>query len=87
MHGALLDSQILAEVYLELIGGKQPDFILGVSSVVLKNKEPTQTQKSTNVRTKRLKSRLTLDEQKNHKALIKLLGDGSMWSKILNNDR
>ncbi|MBF9029329.1 DNA polymerase III subunit epsilon [Rhodobacterales bacterium HKCCE3408] len=28
-HGALLDSEILAEVYLELIGGRQPDFALG----------------------------------------------------------
>jgi DNA polymerase-3 subunit epsilon len=27
-HGALLDSQLLAEVYLELIGGAQPDLIL-----------------------------------------------------------
>ena len=25
-HGALIDSEILAEVYLELVGGKQPDF-------------------------------------------------------------
>jgi len=28
LHGALLDSEILAEVYLELIGGRQPDFAL-----------------------------------------------------------
>jgi DNA polymerase III, epsilon subunit, Proteobacterial len=28
LHGALLDSEILAEVYLELIGGRQPDFVL-----------------------------------------------------------
>jgi DNA polymerase-3 subunit epsilon len=27
-HGALLDSEILADVYLELIGGKQPDLVL-----------------------------------------------------------
>ena len=85
MHGALLDSQILSEVYLELIGGKQPDFMLGVSSVSLKNKESTQTKKITNVRSERLKPRLTLGEQKNHEALIKQLGYGSMWSKILNN--
>ena len=26
LHGALLDSELLAEVYLELIGGRQPDF-------------------------------------------------------------
>ncbi len=28
LHGALLDSELLAEVYLELIGGRQPDFEL-----------------------------------------------------------
>ncbi len=28
LHGALLDSQLLAEVYLELIGGRQPDLAL-----------------------------------------------------------
>ena len=28
-HGALLDSEILAEVYLELIGGRQPGLVLG----------------------------------------------------------
>ena len=28
LHGALLDAQLLAEVYLELIGGRQPDLML-----------------------------------------------------------
>ena len=28
LHGALLDSELLAEVYLELIGGKEPDLAL-----------------------------------------------------------
>jgi DNA polymerase-3 subunit epsilon len=28
-HGALLDSEILAEVYIELIGGKQTSLVLG----------------------------------------------------------
>src|ERR1700742_1617666 len=32
-HGALLDAEILAEVYLELIGGKQADLGLGVAAV------------------------------------------------------
>ncbi len=31
-HGALLDSELLAEVYLELIGGRQPDFGLTVEA-------------------------------------------------------
>lgn len=29
-HGALLDSELLAEVYLQLIGGRQPGFELGL---------------------------------------------------------
>ncbi|NQU58897.1 MAG: DNA polymerase III subunit epsilon [Rhodospirillales bacterium] len=29
LHGALLDSELLAEVYLELIGGRQPDLAWG----------------------------------------------------------
>lgn len=29
-HGALLDAQLLAEVYLELIGGRQPEMVLAV---------------------------------------------------------
>jgi len=32
LHGALLDSELLALVYLELIGGKQQDFILEFQS-------------------------------------------------------
>ena len=37
VHGALLDSQILAEVYLELVGGKQPDFALNIANVSNEN--------------------------------------------------
>jgi DNA polymerase-3 subunit epsilon len=31
-HGALLDSEILAEVYLELIGGREPGFVLAAQT-------------------------------------------------------
>lgn len=31
-HGALLDPELLAEVYLELIGGRQPDLTLTVAT-------------------------------------------------------
>jgi DNA polymerase-3 subunit epsilon len=33
LHGALLDAELLAEVYLELIGGRQPDLALPGRSV------------------------------------------------------
>jgi len=32
LHGALLDSELLAEVYLELIGGRQPGLVLSVQT-------------------------------------------------------
>jgi len=32
-HGALLDARLLAEVYLELCGGRQPDLDMGVKTV------------------------------------------------------
>ncbi|WP_207485384.1 DNA polymerase III subunit epsilon [Arenibaculum pallidiluteum] len=31
LHGALLDAQLLGEVYLELRGGRQPDLVLGAA--------------------------------------------------------
>ncbi len=33
LHGALLDCQLLAEVYLELVGGRQPELAVATASV------------------------------------------------------
>ena len=82
VHGALLDSQILAEVYLELVGGKQPDFALNIANVSNENNNSIFNEKRAQVRKERLKSRLTTEEKANHESFIKKLGDSSMWSKI-----
>ena len=83
LHGALLDSQILAEVYLELVGGKQPDFALNIENVSNENNNSIFNEKWAQVRKEKLKSRLTTEEKANHENLIKNLGTSSMWSKIL----
>ena len=83
VHGALLDSQILAEVYLELVGGKQPDFALNIANVSNENNNSIFNEKRAQVRKEKLKSRLTTDEKANHENFIKELGNTSMWSKIL----
>lgn len=82
VHGALLDSQILAEVYLELVGGKQPDFALNIANVSNENNNSIINEKRAQVRKEKLKSRLTTEEKANHESFIKKLGDSSMWSKI-----
>ncbi|SPJ27010.1 DNA polymerase III subunit epsilon [Falsiruegeria mediterranea] len=79
LHGALLDSEILAEVYLELIGGKQPDFGLsqvqgGSGGAVADDWRPT-------ARPNPLPSRVTTEEQEAHQAFVDKLGDDAMWKR------
>ena len=79
LHGALLDSEILAEVYLELIGGRQPDF--GLSG---EEKKETKNGKISSIwrpeaRSSPLPSRLSDKERDAHSAFVNGLGDGAIW--------
>ncbi|MGR3514718.1 MAG: DNA polymerase III subunit epsilon [Paracoccaceae bacterium] len=81
LHGALLDSEILAEVYLELIGGRQPDFALSVSTSSSETVEPSVTQK-TRPRPQALPSRLSEAEQKAHAEFVSGMGENALWAKL-----
>lgn len=79
-HGALLDSEILAEVYIELIGGKQAALILdpnagGNGDAANQAKYDLSQLK----RPKALPPRLHAHEQDAHKALVESLGDDAIW--------
>lgn len=80
-HGALLDSEILAEVYLELIGGRQPDLVLApagqrndASGTVAQDWRPRP-------RPVPLPPRLTEAEAAAHAAFVAKLGDAAIWLK------
>lgn len=80
-HGALLDSEILAEVYLELIGGRQPDFGLATATG-----QPSQDASGQPLaewrprpRPRPLPPRLTEAESTAHAAFVAKLGDGAIW--------
>lgn len=80
LHGALLDSEILAEVYLELIGGRQPDFGLARASSSKYGENSGFWTPS--ARPTPLPSRLSATEADNHKAYVaKELGDAALWLK------
>ncbi len=79
LHGALLDSEILAEVYLELIGGRQPDF--GLSVVDDKSQSDDGTAWTPRPRPNPLPPRLTEAEAAAHAAFIAALGDDALWLK------
>ena len=81
-HGALLDSEILAEVYLELVGGRQPDF--GLATVAQNTAAETAATGQgwrTRPRPTALPSRLTAEEAAAHTDFVAGLGDAAIWLK------
>ncbi len=79
LHGALLDSEILAEVYLELIGGRQPDFALATSAG--SSETGTVDDWRPRPRPTPLPSRITENEAAAHAAFVEKLGDGAVWKR------
>lgn len=77
LHGALLDSQLLAEVYLELKGGKQISMNLSTRGVNIKkiNKNNADSQH------KITKIKLSNEEILQHKQAVKQIKH-SLWEKI-----
>lgn len=80
-HGALLDSEILAEVYLELIGGRQPDFALAGASGDPADISDAQ-QWRPRPRPEPLPARITKDEAAAHAKFVDGIGDGAFWKKL-----
>ncbi|WGW04579.1 DNA polymerase III subunit epsilon [Tropicibacter oceani] len=80
LHGALLDSEILAEVYLELIGGKQPDFALATPTQRQATGEPEEDWRP-KPRPAPLASRISDKEKAAHAAFVEKLGENALWSR------
>lgn len=80
LHGALLDSEILADVYLELSGGRQPDFGLSTNATagggqVVEDWRPAP-------RNTPLPSRLTAKEAEAHEAFVEKMGEDALWNQM-----
>ena len=80
LHGALLDSEILAEVYLELIGGRQPDLVLAGQNTN-KSKVTTGSDWRPMPRPTPLPSKINATEAEAHAAFIGALGEDALWKK------
>ena len=80
-HGALLDAEILAEVYLELLGGRQATLslaetaakrVVGADGIVVRRE-----------RTVPLTPRVSDAERDAHRAFVATLGPEAIWQKYL----
>ena len=78
LHGALLDSEILADVYLELIGGRQ------VALALVEENRVTAASVAAIVynaprRPSPLPARLDSEQLAAHLGLIKTMGEAALW--------
>jgi len=80
-HGALLDAEILAEVYLELIGGRQPDFGLAADTARPGLALPGSADTRLPPRPAPLPPRLTAAEAEAHAAFVAGLGETAIWTR------
>jgi len=78
-HGALLDSEILAEVYLELIGGRQPDFALTARPA--QRQAAAATSWRPQPRARPLPERVSEEEIARHAEFVEKLGEKAVWRK------
>jgi DNA polymerase-3 subunit epsilon len=76
-HGALLDAELLAEVYLELIGARQAMLGLVESAVSAAARAALSVDRA---RPRPLAPRLTEDERIAHHAFVATLGESAIWN-------
>ena len=78
-HGALLDAQLTAEIYLELVGGRQKGFVLAPAEIAAAE----TIVRAARQRPERLPPRLTAAELEVHAAFVAAeLGGGAVWKKV-----
>ena len=78
LHGALLDSEILADVYLELIGGRQVALAL-VDDMRISQPGALLTARTAPQRPTPLPPRLDAEQLAAHMGLIKTMGEAALW--------
>lgn len=80
LHGALLDSEILAEVYLELLGGRQVGLSLAAQTES-QNEGVAIKKEVARQRPTPLPSRLTQDQIQRHKDFVLQMNEEALWAK------
>lgn len=82
-HGALLDAELLAEVYVELIGARQAQLVLSQTAApILVPGAPIVIRE----RPAPLVPRISVADQEAHRQFIASLGEAAIWRDYINLD-
>lgn len=81
-HGALLDSELLAEVYIELIGGRQAALGLEVAIDAEIGATHLHAEIEIALRPAPLAPRISDAEREAHEKLVGQLGENALWAKF-----
>jgi DNA polymerase-3 subunit epsilon len=80
-HGALLDAELLAEVYIDLIGARQSQLILAAE--VRDARTGGQGEMPRRQRAEPLAPRISDDDRIAHRAFVATLGDKPVWNDFI----
>src|SRR6201747_1412030 len=80
-HGALLDAELLAEVYIDLIGARQSQLILAAES--RDTRAGGYGEMPRRQRAEPLAPRVTDADRAAHRAFVATLGDKPIWTEFL----
>ena len=79
-HGALLDAELLAEIYVELIGARQASLVLSQSATPAAAAGAIVVVRE---RSAPLAIRLTEEERAAHRSFVATLGEAAIWRDYL----
>jgi DNA polymerase-3 subunit epsilon len=80
-HGALLDAELLAEVYIDLIGARQSQLILAAEAIDIRlgaGGETARRQRETP-----LAARVSEEDRAAHRTFVATLGEKPIWNEFL----
>jgi DNA polymerase III subunit epsilon len=80
-HGALLDSELLAEVYIDLIGARQSQLVLAAE--IRDSRSGGIGEMPRRQRTEPLTPRISDEDRAAHRAFVATLGDKAIWNEFL----
>jgi DNA polymerase-3 subunit epsilon len=81
-HGALLDAELLTDVYIEMLGGRQAALGLSAKDTTSVERKTDEEVVAIGQRPRPLAPRLTDADLQAHSALVERIGESALWRRV-----